>query len=61
MAGNVVHFASAPRKTPTTRAAVFSPEQALSFLRLIRGHLLEGVFLLGMALGLRMGGATSVL
>jgi integrase len=61
VARNVVDFTSAPRKTRATRAVVFSPEQALTFLRLIRGHPLEGVFLLGMALGLRMGEATGVL
>jgi hypothetical protein len=44
-----------------TRAVVFGPEQALTFLRLSRDHPLEGVFRLGMALGLRMGEATGVM
>ena len=58
---NVVDFARAPKKRRNPTNVSFTPEQALSFLRVIRGHPLEGVFLLGMALGLRIGEATGVL
>jgi integrase len=59
VARNVVDFTSTPRGRRGAGAKVaFAPEQVLGFLRLIRGHPLEGVFLFGMALGLRMGEAT---
>jgi integrase len=58
---NVVAFTSTPKRKRTPKKVAYAAEQALAFLRLIRGHPLEGVFLLGMALGLRMGEATGVL
>jgi integrase len=58
---NVVAFTSTPKRHRTPKKVAYAAEQALAFLRLIRGHPLEGVFLLGMALGLRMGEATGVL
>jgi integrase len=58
---NVVAFTSTPKRQRTPKKVAYGAEQALAFLRLIRGHPLKGVFLLGMALGLRMGEATGVL
>jgi integrase len=62
---NVVSFVAVPkpkqRKPRSRPKPTFTAEQTLSFIRLIRGHPLEGVFLFGMALGLRMGEATGVL
>jgi integrase len=58
---NVVDYTLAPKKTRARSRVAFSADQAVAFLRVIRGHPLEGVFLFGMALGLRMGEATGVL
>jgi integrase len=58
---NVVDFTIAPKKTRGPSRQAFSADQVLAFLKVIRGHPLEGVFLFGMALGLRMGEATGVL
>jgi integrase len=61
VARNVVDFTRAPKKRRNMNKTSFAPVQAVAFLRVIRGHPLEGVFLLGMALGLRIGEATGVL
>jgi integrase len=61
VARNVVDFTRAPKKRRNTSRVSFAPIQAIAFLRLIRGHPLEAVFLFGMTLGLRMGEATGVL
>jgi integrase len=61
VARNVVDFTLAPKKTRAPSRVAFSAAQAVAFLKVIRGHPLEGVFLFGMALGLRMGEATGVL
>jgi integrase len=57
------NVAQAVRSPHTKRREQFecNPEQVLTFLRLIRGHPLEVVFLFGMTLGLRIGEATGVL
>lgn len=61
VARNVVDFTRAPKKRRSANKVSFTATQALAFLRLIRGHPLEAVFLFGMTLGLRMGEATGVL
>jgi integrase len=60
VARNVVDFTITPQRKRKPTRPTFTIEQALTFLQLIRGHPLEGVFLLGMALGLRIGEATGV-
>jgi integrase len=61
VARNVVDFTITPKRKRHAARPTFTNEQVLSFLKLIRGHPLEGVFLLGMALGLRIGEATGVM
>src|SRR5216683_314281 len=57
---SVVDFTIAPKRKRHPTRPTFTKEQVLAFLQLIRGHPLEGVFLLGMALGLRIGEATGL-
>src|SRR5262249_44248467 len=61
VARNVVDFTITPKRKRHTQRPTFTKDQVLAFSSLIRGHLLEGVFLFGMTLGLRIGEATGVM
>jgi integrase len=61
VARNVVDFTITPKRKRHAQRPTFTKDQVLAFLQLIRGHPLEGVFLFGMTLGLRIGEATGVM